>query len=73
MFGFVQFKVEIGRVLRDKKMVATMAEEYKLKWQTKILQLAKSKSVVKDILSQAQEQIMMEPDKKQGQYFSLIY
>ena len=47
-------------------MVATMAEEYKLKWQTKILQLAKSKSVVKDILSQAQEQKMMEPDKKQG-------
>ena len=73
MFGFVQFKVEIGRVLRDKKMVATMAEEYKLKWQTKILQLAKSKSVVKDILSPAQEQIMMEADKKQGQYFSLIY
>ena len=73
MFGIVQFKVEIGRVLRDKKMVATMAEEYKLKWQTKILQLAKSKSVVKDILSPAQEQIMMEADKKQGQYFSLIY
>ena len=47
-------------------MVATMAEEYKLKWQTKILQLAKSKSVVKDILSPAQEQIMMEADKKQG-------
>ena len=43
-----------------------MAEEYKLKWQTKILQLAKSKSVVKDILSPAQEQIMMEADKKQG-------